>query len=244
MIFYSKKIFKKIKRYLMFKESHTVKLNENFKKSYSQCGEDLIVKYVFNLRGIATPTFIDIGANHPYLLSNTALLFETGSRGINIEANPFLIEKFKHFRKEDININVGIGSKNEELDFYMMSEHTLSTFSKEECEKFISTGKYFLKEKRKIKLITVNEVLSKYCNGIFPDFLSLDVEGLDFEIIKSIDFSKYKPKVICIEAAEYSPIGAGKRKTELINHIIDNGYYEYANTNLNSILVLNEFWFI
>ena len=84
--------------------------NKVFNRSYSQCGEDLLVQYIFNLRGIQKPSYIDIGANHPYFLSNTALFYEKGSRGINIEANPQLAENFKTHRPEDINLNIGIDS--------------------------------------------------------------------------------------------------------------------------------------
>jgi hypothetical protein len=67
---------------------------------------------------------------------------------------------------------------------------------------------------------------------------------MDFQILQSIDFSKSYPKIICVEAAEYSPVGAGARRNELINFLVSKGYYEYANTNLNAIMVKNEFWFI
>jgi FkbM family methyltransferase len=214
------------------------------KLSYSQCGEDLLVNYIFNLRGIQFPTYLDIGANHPFFLSNTALFYNKGCRGINIEANPQLIADFNHFRKRDINLNVGIGPVEDELDFYIINDSTLSTFSREEAEHITSTGKYSIKFVQKVKLISVDRVITEYLGGKFPDFLSIDVEGLDLEILKSIDFNKYWPKVICVEAAEYSPIGAGKRKNDLIDFIISKGYYEYANTNLNAIMVKNEFWFI
>src|SRR6187200_1235902 len=78
--------------------------------SYSQCGEDLLVQYVFLLRGIKYPSYIDIGANDPFYLSNTALFYNKGCRGINIEANPKLIENFKLHRPEDHNLNIGIGA--------------------------------------------------------------------------------------------------------------------------------------
>ena len=67
---------------------------------------------------------------------------------------------------------------------------------------------------------------------------------MDFQILKSINFDKSSPKIICVEAAEYSPIGAGKRRDELIDFLVAKGYYEYANTNLNAIMVKKEFWFI
>jgi hypothetical protein len=67
---------------------------------------------------------------------------------------------------------------------------------------------------------------------------------LDYKILQSIDFGTQYPKVICVEAAEYSPIGAGARRSELIDFLVSKGYYEYANTNLNAIMVKNEFWYI
>jgi FkbM family methyltransferase len=212
------------------------------KISFSQCGEDLLVQYIFMLKGIEKPSYIDIGANDPYQLSNTAIFYEKGSRGLNIDANPLLIDRFKIHRPEDQNLNIGVGAEEEELDFFIINDHTLSSFSRGEVDKILATGKYFVDKVVKIKLISINRILDKYCDGKFPDFLSLDVEGIDFEIVKSIDFDRHWPKVICVEAAEYSARGDGARKNDLINFIVSKGYTEYANTNLNAILVKNEFW--
>ncbi len=214
------------------------------KHSFSQCGEDLIVNYVFNLRNIKKPSYLDIGANHPFYLSNTAFFYRKGCRGVNVEANPALLRNFRTFRSKDINLNVGIGPEEKEMDFYIINDPTLSTFSKKESESITANGNYQLEAVKKIKLVTIDKIIQEYCNGMFPDFMSMDVEGMDFEILNSIDFSRYWPKVICVEAAEYSPIGAGKRRAELIDLLVSKGYYEYANTNLNAIMVKNEFWFI
>lgn len=215
----------------------------NYKKSYAQCGEDLIVQYIFSLRGIHNPSYIDIGANDPFFLSNTALFYEIGCRGINIEANPKLIAKFNILRPNDVNLNIGIDKHEGELDFYIMQDNTLSSFSKEECGNMVSQGKLF-SEIIKIKLTTIESVLEKYFNNKFPDFMSIDVEGMDLEILQSINYEKSSPKIICVEAAEYSPIGAGARRIKLINFLVSKDYYEYANTNLNAIMVRNDFWFI
>lgn len=211
--------------------------------SYSQCGEDLIIRHIFALRKIEKPSYIDIGAHHPTALSNTAFFYKRGSRGINIEANPELFQRFKRQRPNDVNLNVGIGPTASTALFYVMEDSTLSTFSESEANALIGFNKK-LKKKVSIEIQTVDFVLNKYWNGEFPDFLSLDVEGLDFDIIKSINFAKSSPKVICIEASEYSPIGAGKRRHEVIDFLTAKGYAEYANTNLNAIMVKNEFWFV
>jgi FkbM family methyltransferase len=213
-------------------------------RSYSQCGEDLLVNYVFNLRNIPKPSYIDIGANHPYFLSNTALFYSKGCSGINIEANPQLMSNFNRFRKRDRNINAGIGPVRDKMDFYIMNDATLSTFSKSEADGLVKEGNYSITQKISVDLVTISEILEKYNNNAFPDFLSIDVEGLDLQILQSIDFTRYWPKVICVEAAEYSPIGAGARRDDIIDFLVSKGYYEYANTNLNAIMVKREFWFI
>jgi FkbM family methyltransferase len=234
-----------IKRYLReLSLTSAEKASRLFKKcSFSQCGEDVLIEYIFHLRGIHQPSYIDIGANHPFFLSNTAMFYEKGCRGINIEANPELITLFEKHRSQDINLNIGISDTVGELEFYIMEDNTLSTFSKEECELMISKGKN-LSQVKNIKLNTVAYVLEKFFQGKFPDFMSLDVEGFDFKILQSIDFEKSFPKIICVEAAEYSPIGAGARRGDLIDFLGSKGYYEYANTNLNAIMVKKEFWFI
>lgn len=218
-------------------------LSTKYRKSFSQCGEDLLIRYVFILRGIKKPSYIDIGANDPFFLSNTALFHSKGSRGINIEANPSLHKKFMKKRPDDINLNIGISTQEDELDFYIMEDNTLSTFSQQECEQMQAQGNK-LQEVKKIRLTTVEQIIEKYCGGVFPDFLSIDVEGMDFDILQSINFEKYRPKVICVEAADYSPVGAGQRRTELIDYLVSKDYYEYANTNLNAIMVDRKFWFI
>ena len=71
----------------------------------------------------------------------------------------------------------------------------------------------------------------------------IDAEGIDFQIIKSFDFSKYAPKVICIETINYTPDGTGTKRQDLCDYIEQQGYFEYANTNINSLFVNKEFWY-
>src|SRR4030081_1527697 len=93
----------------------------NGRLSYSQCGEDLLVNYIFSLRGIQYPSYLDIGANHPFFISNTAFFYRKGCRGINIEANPQLIHPFDRFRRKDTTLNVGVGPEEGEMNFYIIS---------------------------------------------------------------------------------------------------------------------------
>jgi FkbM family methyltransferase len=210
-------------------------------RTYSQCGEDVIVDYIFRLRAIERPSYIDVGANHPFVLSNTARFYERGCRGINIDPNPAAMLLFDEHRKEDINLNVGISDKSGEADLFLMEDNTLNTFSAAERDHLVSHG-HRTTGTAKVKLMTLPVILERHWGGAFPDFMNLDVEGMELSILRTINFERRFPKIICIEVAEYSPIGAGKRKAELIDFLVSKGYSEYAHTNLNAIMVRDEFW--
>src|SRR5262245_42242016 len=144
------------------------------KKSYSQCGEDLIVRHLFDCLGTANPDYMDIGAHHPYYLSNTAHFYERGSTGINIEPDPTLFRRFVKHRKKDRKLNICISNVPVELDFYIISNPTLNTFSKEEAENYKKEGGYTIEQVQKIKVDSLEGVLKKYTNSRFPQFLSVD----------------------------------------------------------------------
>lgn len=223
--------------------NNNINFGNNFvKNSYSQCGEDLIIDYLFSLRGINMPSYIDIGANHPWFINNTAYFYKKGCIGINIEPNPDLISIFKEERSLDKSLNIGISNlASSEMDFYVMKDNTLSTFSKDEADNFVNHGKE-IEKIIKITTLNIKDVIKEYNNNIFPDFLNIDVEGLELEILQGIDYNQNYPKVICVETADYSPIGAGKKRKDLMDFIESKGYYLYADTNLNSIYIKNELW--
>jgi FkbM family methyltransferase len=213
-----------------------------FKKSWSQSGEDLIVKYIFDVIGVGQPSYMDIGAHHPFYLNNTALFYENGSRGINIEPDPVLIKAFIAHRKEDVNLNIGISDQKSVLDFYIINNPVLNTFSRQEAENYHKEGDYHIVEKKKISVDTVNAVLTEYRQGKFPDFLTIDAEGIDEIVLKSIDFKANFPTVICVETISFSNSGMGKKNLELIEFLKSRGYILYADTNINSIFVRKERW--
>ena len=115
----------------------------------------------------------------------------------------------------------------------------MSTFSKEQAEKLCREYSDFkIKEIKKIPVYDIKTILQEYSEGVFPDLLCIDAEGVDFDIIKSIDFDKQFPKVICVETLEYGRnLAEQKKDDELINYILNSGYYLYADTRINSIFV-------
>lgn len=212
------------------------------KISYSQSGEDLIVKFIFDNLGIEKPSYIDIGAHHPYYLSNTALFHESGSRGINIEPDPVLFENFVKYRPEDVNLNIGISYNTGEQDFYIMNVPTLSTFSKEEAARCSLEDNFAITKTLKIKTERIQNIITQYAKDIFPQFINIDAEGIDELIINSIDFNTNFPIVICIETISFSESGRGVKNNKLIEKIVNAGYLNYADTHINTIFVRKEKW--
>jgi FkbM family methyltransferase len=223
--------------------SKATKKKDAGKISFSQCGEDLIVDFIFSSMGLTNITYMDIGAHHPFYLSNTALFYKRGNRGINIEPDPSLFSKFLSSRKDDINLNIGVATEASILDFYVMSSQAMNTFSLKDAESLVSDNKFFIKEIKKIMVSPIEDILRDHWpEQNFPDFLSLDVEGLDEEILHSIDFEKHKPIVICIETISFSNTGRGKKNDGIIDFLEDKGYMLYADTYINSIFVLRNHW--
>lgn len=210
------------------------------KISYAQTGEDLIVDFILTwILKVENPIYLDIGANHPHAMNNTFIFYKRGCSGVNIEPDPSLLAHFKKMRPRDVNINQGVGfGKSETVaDFYMMSSNTLNTFSKEEADRISNSGGATIKEVKQISLISINGVFEKYFPGKEVDFLTIDVEGLDVEILSSLDFELYQPKVICVETAEHSWGGKITKRRETTDILLNNGYSIYADTGINSIFV-------
>ena len=216
--------------------------NQRPKQSFSQSGEDIIVKFIFYVLGIKTPAYLDIGAYHPRHFSNTFLFYKEGASGICIEPDPELCQYFQKKRPRDKCINVGVGIDNQvEANFYLMTPRTLNTFSQEEAEKATAMGRSISKVV-KVPLKGINELIAENFSGRCPNFISLDIEGLDFEVLKTFDFAKHRPQVFCIETLTYSETRTGKKLTNIIEYMKHKNYFVYADTYINTIFVDVEAW--
>lgn len=210
-----------------------------FKMTYSQSGEDTII--VFLLQAILRKksiTYMDVGCNHPYTLNNTALLREYFDikRGVLVEPNPDMCRLLQKKRKKDICLNIGLGTENGVLDYYMLSNNTINTFSKEEAMKIEKSGNERIIEVRKVEIRKVSEILEQYFQIDGLDVLSIDVEGIDFLLLQAVDYSKIRPSIICVETIEFCG-GKDKEFQEMIQFMKKNEYFVYADTWLNTIFV-------
>ena len=150
-------------------------------------GEDLIISDL--TKNIKNGFYVDAGCYHPLHLSNTYLLYKRSWTGINIDISEFSIKLFNYLRPNDVNINSAVSNMEKEISFYYQKKLSqLSTIKKAISNERMQGN---IKEK-KIKSLKLNSILnqSKFKNRQI-DFLNIDVEGADFEVLKSLDFTKW-----------------------------------------------------
>lgn len=168
--------------------------------SYSQDGEDMVLKAFYEGQKNYKGFYVDVGAHHPFRFSNTAYFYNKGWSGINIEPTPTLIGYFRKYRKRDINLNIGIAERQTDLTFYLFDEPALNSFDAGLSEHRHQTTGYKIIDKVTIKTQSLAEVFDKNLKpGQKIDFFTIDVEGLDLQVLKSNNWSKYIPDFILIE---------------------------------------------
>lgn len=218
-----RKFHKHLTRFKMF-------LDQSSNYSYAQEGEDPILTRYFGDR--KEGFYIDIGAHHPKLYSNTYLFYTRGWHGVNIDAMPGSMNVFKQLRKRDINIEAAISNTKEELTFYTFSDPALNTFSKELADQRENPAKnHYLTGTKTITTQPLSEVLDK----VIPanqkiDFLTIDIEGYDLNALQSLDFTKHAPELILVEV--YSENLA---EAPIDQFLQSKGYYLYAKAVLTCI---------
>jgi len=213
------------------------------RKSYAQCGEDLIVRHLLlEVLGRTEVRYLDIGAHHPWILSNTALFYKMGFRGVCVEADARQFDHLRRERSRDVCLNVGIGlGEEKEADFYVLSSPTLNTFSREEADRCVAEG-HRLERVVRVPLLSVHDVFAAHFPRP-PEFVNIDVEGLDEAILRSIDLQACRPAVFSIETVTHARDRSQWRKRQpILEFMAEQGYFAYADTFINTIFVDRDLW--
>jgi FkbM family methyltransferase len=208
--------------------------------SYSQFAEDILIDCLFTQTlNNPYPSYLDIGANKPEAGSNTYLFYLKKCYGVCVEPDITLYQKFCAARPKDkvINAGVGIGDVKEAVFYYFPEPYTgWNTFSESEAEQKKNQTGIAYKRDKVVPFVNINDIISGHFDTC-PDFVSIDVEGLDFEILKSLDFETYRPAVFCIETMEFNNMKLGKKNTQVEAYLQEKGYAVYADTYVNTIFV-------
>ncbi len=206
---------------------------------YSQFYEDYVLSNVF--KDVHKGTYIDVGASDPDYLSVTKHFYLKGWSGINIEPLPHMYELLESSRPNDINLNVGISDKNAELEFYQIydrSEKEPSVYSTFNPNiKDTASKKGFQIKVFKIPVTTLNFILGQHPIQTI-NFLKIDVEGFEKNVLKGLDLEKFRPEVLVIEATIPSTYTPSHQEWESI--ILNNNYSFQFTDKLNRYYLRNE----
>jgi len=193
---------------------------------HSNWGIDLMAEDYFKNK--KNGFFIDVGCHQPILNNNTYILYKKGWRGINIDLDFGAIDMFNFFRKDDTNIQAAISNSvgNKNLYFFH-NRSAINTLSQ--------TAENKAREIREVKTFTLNDIIknSQFKNKEI-DFLSVDVEGTEIEVLQGLDFNKYKPKLVVLEfidfnVSEYYNLKIDNILNSSINKYMENQNYKLVN---------------
>lgn len=212
----------------------------NISFSFSSDGEDYILSKIFY--GIKNGNYIDIGANHPILHSNTFSFYINGWRGVCVDPIPSLVSKFKFFRNQDLFISAGLDSdgNNKSLPFYYYANHPdNSTFDIDRVKVLESLHNRTPTKVLDVPLISVSEIFDKLTinsDNTIIHLLSIDVEGMEKNILSSFFESRILPWVVCVE--DLGHLAQDIPTTSIHKLMVKNGYKLGMRTFLSSIYIL------
>jgi FkbM family methyltransferase len=200
---------------------------EYARRSYSQYGEDMVLQAVFARYPSTYPGFyVDVGAHHPLRFSNTRFFYELGWSGICVDPLPGSTALFAKWRPRDLFLQAGVADTEGEMTYFMFAEPALNTFS----EKIAGENAANVTVKETVKVYPLCRILADHLKSRRTiDFLSLDVEGLDLEVLRSNDWTKYRPCIVLIEEKSRVTLAEVKELDSAI-FMKQQGYHPFART--------------
>jgi hypothetical protein len=212
-------------------------LPEHARLSFSQQGEDLLLYHAaHDVLRLDRPSYMDVGAAYPIQGNNTYLLYTTGSRGVLVEPNSAFTADLRAFRPGDVVVQAGIGvAEQAEADYYEIKGNPmLNTFSAAQVAALEKErGEPVVERIVKMPLVNINDAIARHL-GRAPDILSTDVEGLDYDILVSLDLGRFRPAVICAETQLESRTG---RPTPIARYLAARGYTPRGGSMYNTIFI-------
>jgi FkbM family methyltransferase len=205
-------------------------VNTISRNSYSQTGEDSLISQYFEDESF---TYVDIGAGEPVYGSNTYCFYRRGMRGILVDPLPANKLLARIIRPRDIFIESLVGDRSGPQQFWEFEAYEYSTMDPEVADRLKREGIIKVKKQRFVNMMTLQEIAKLIPNPELPWLLSVDVEGVDFSVIKSFDFKISRPRVICIEDHGFIQ----NLRSEQHDFILRLGYRLESQTSISLIYI-------
>jgi FkbM family methyltransferase len=199
--------------------------------SFSQYGEDVLLH---SLVPQARGSYVDVGAYHPWRSSNTYRLYLRGWSGITVEPNVDTAALFRRMRPRDTHLTLGVSEKPSKLTYYRFKDPINNTFDAARGAKL----KDDLVEEISVDCVPLRDLVSAHCSGTAIDLLSVDCEGLDQEVLASLDWNTTRPTVVIVEDFEQTwAIGRDSAPSALRTFLLDRDYAPVAHSAFSFLYV-------
>jgi FkbM family methyltransferase len=182
-------------------------LEDGMAMSCSGCGEDCVALGWLVDAGVEPNDirYLDVGASDPVVLSNTMIMYQRGAKGVLVEPDSIMANKLRSRRPRDVVVNSAVAfDERRAATLIRLYPSAFNTFSEAQAEQVVAASAGWASQlsivgRAEVKLVPINEIIERHLDGVAPHFLSIDAESVDFEILQSLDFARFKPWIICIE---------------------------------------------
>lgn len=204
--------------------------------SYAQNHEDVLLARLFP-RGL-TGFYVDVGANDPVKNSITKHFYDMGWRGVNVEPASDPFKRLAEARPRDVNLNVGLSDHEGTLTLYEFPPDisAVSTFSEEQAEWHREAG--LASVGQPVSVTTLARVLEEHAGERTVDFLSVDVEGHERQVLVGGDWKRFRPRVVVVESTQ--PATTIPTHDQWEDVLLDHEYHFAAFDGLNRYYVREE----
>lgn len=204
--------------------------------SYAHTGEDRLIDSI--LKPIITQKgfYVEVGCNEPIFISNTFSLYKRGWNGICIDANETLIKKYARLRPKDIAVSALVSNEKIIRDYFICANNVLSSTEQMNIDIKDEPG-FEVVQTQTLEPESLTEILDR-CNApVSFDLLSVDAEEHDLQVLRSLDFKKYTPKLIVVESETFDP---SKPQDDLIYQLVMSKGYVFEGSVLKNLYFLKK----
>jgi FkbM family methyltransferase len=207
------------------------RLDPDRETCFAQEGEDRVLLRLLDTHPAGF--YVDVGAHHPSRFSNTRLFYDRGWRGINIEPSPEAIDAFRSVRQRDINLQCGVAEAAGNLTYYVFDDPALNTFDAALMRAREARTPYRVVRTSSVAVKRLDSILRTYLPaGQAIDFMSIDVEGFDLQVLRSNDWSTYRPGFVLAEAHDFN---LETPESDPVNRFMREQRYRLVAKTLNTL---------
>lgn len=210
----------------------------NLNASFSQYGEDRVFNVL--LQPGSSGTYVDVGAHHPYDGSNTYGLYLKGWRGLTVDPNPAFAGDYARWRPGDTHLVEGVAAEPCELTYHAYSNSLYNTLSEQRAAHLAGRG--MVATRRMIAARPLSAIVEEHLPGRQIDLLSVDCEGLDLEVIRSLDLAANRPTAIIMEDfGRFAMFRDGSGQSALHAFLLEHEFAPVAQLAFSSIYVARDY---